>query len=82
MGSENCKRKHCNNLNHIYNHFQLIYTRTYLFGLCQGKIYLDKYTRTYLHGLCQGQIYLDNSNPFLFDYLLNFILTVVPLIRA
>ena len=40
--SEICKRKHCSNLNHIYNYFQSIYTRIYLLGLCRGKIYLDK----------------------------------------
>ena len=62
--SENCKRKHCSSLNHICNHFQLIYTKTYLIGLYRG------------------QIYLDNSNLFLFDYLLNFILTVISFIRA
>ena len=40
-GSEICKKKHCNNLNHIYNHFQSIYINTYLFRLCQEQIYLD-----------------------------------------
>ena len=38
--------------------------------------------RTYLLRLCRGQIYLDNSNPFLFDYLLKFILTVIILTKA
>ena len=63
-GSEICKRKHYSSLSHICNHFQSIYTRTHLFGLCRG------------------QIYLDNSNPFLFDYLLKSILTVIPLIKT
>ena len=40
-GSEICKRKHYSNLNHICNHFQSIYTRTYILGLCQGQIYID-----------------------------------------
>ena len=34
------KRKHCNSLNHICNHFQSIYTRTDLLELYRGKIYL------------------------------------------
>ena len=63
-GLEIGKGKNCSSLNHICNHFQSIYTRTYLFGLCRG------------------QIYLENSNPFLFDYLLKSILTVIPFIRA
>ena len=63
-GWEICERKHCSSLSHICNHFQSIYTRTYLFRLCQG------------------QIYLNNSNPFLFDYLLKSILTVIPLTKA
>ena len=62
--SEICKRKHYSNLNHICNHFQSIYTRTDLLGLCRGWIYLD------------------NSGPFLFDYLLKFILIVIPFIRS
>ena len=40
-GSENCKRKHSNSLNHIYNHFQSIYTRTDLLELCREQIYLE-----------------------------------------
>ena len=40
------------------------------------------YTRMYLLRLCRGQIYLDNSNPFLFDYILKPILTVIPLTKA
>ena len=40
-GSEICKKRHCNSLNHICNHFQSIYTRTYLLGLCRWQIYLD-----------------------------------------
>ena len=40
------------------------------------------YTRTDLNRLCRGQIYLNNSNPFLFDYLLKFILIVITFIRA
>ena len=40
-GLEICKRKHCSSLSHICNHFQLIYSRTYLLGLCWGQIYLD-----------------------------------------
>ena len=51
-------------LSHICNHFQAIYTRTYVLGLCRE------------------QVYLDNSSPFLFDYLLKSILTVIPLIKA
>ena len=62
-GLKICKRKHCSSLNHIYNHFQSIYTKTYLLRLCRG------------------QIYLDNFSPFMFDYLLNFILIVIPFIR-
>ena len=41
-GSEICKRKHCSSLNHICNHFPLVYTRIYLLGLCREQIYLDK----------------------------------------
>ena len=41
-GLEICKRKHFSSLNHICNHFQSIYTRIYLLGLCRGQIYLDK----------------------------------------
>jgi len=63
-GLEICKRKYYSNLNYICNHFQSIYTRTDLLGLCRG------------------QIYLDNSNPFLFDYLLKSILTIITFIRA
>ena len=40
------------------------------------------YTRTDLLELCLRQIYLDNSSPFLFNYLLKSILTIIPLIRA
>ena len=36
-----CKRKHCSNLSHICNHFQSIYTRTYLLGLRREQVYLD-----------------------------------------
>ena len=32
--------------------------------------------------LCRGQIYLDNSGPFLFDYLLKFILIAIPFIKV
>ena len=63
-GIRNLERKHCSSSNHIYNHFQSIYTRTDLLELCQG------------------QIYLDNSGPFLFDYLLKSIITVIPFIRV
>ena len=63
-GSEIGERKHCNNLSHICNNFQSIYTRTYPLGLCRV------------------QIYLDNFNPFLFDYLLKLILTVIPLTKT
>ena len=63
-GSEICKRKHYSILSHICNHFQSIYTRTHLLGLCRE------------------QVYLDNSNPFLFDYLLKSILTIIPLIKT
>ena len=38
-------------------------------------------TRTYLLGLCRWPIYSEKSSPFLFDYPLNFILTVVLFIR-
>ena len=41
MGLEICKRKHYSSLNHICNHFQSIYTRTYILGLFRGQIYLD-----------------------------------------
>ena len=40
-GSEICKKKYCSSLNHICNHFQSIYTRTYLLELCWWQIYLD-----------------------------------------
>ena len=40
-GSEICKRKHYSSLSHICNHFQSIYTRTHLLGLCRGQVYLD-----------------------------------------
>ena len=40
------------------------------------------YTRMYLLELCRGQIYLEKSNPFLFDYLLKPILTVIPLTKV
>ena len=41
-GLENYKRKHCSNLNWFCNCFQLLYTRTYLLGLCREWIYLDQ----------------------------------------
>ena len=40
------------------------------------------YARAYLLELCRGHVYLDNSHPFLFDYPLKSILTVIPLIKA
>ena len=42
-GSEIYKRKHCTSLSHICNHFQSIYTRTYLLGLCRVQVYLDNF---------------------------------------
>ena len=40
-GSKICMRKHCSSLNHICNHFQSIYIRTDLLGLCRRQIYSD-----------------------------------------
>ena len=37
------RRKHCSNLNCIYNYFQLIYTITYLLKLGREWIYLDQF---------------------------------------
>ena len=43
----------------------------------------NQYIREHTSSDCaEDKFYLDNSNPFLFDYLLKFILTVIPLTKT